>query len=221
MAGTYDRGMKVSQATIDHIKKMGMTEAIRQANSGSAGAEFTEAARRMYGGNRVSNTVGEPTAEAPKEKAGPSSPSKAESAPAAEAPKTQPISSVRPASIDKKTAALRSSAESAQKEYAAKGRGGGREKAAKSAGMALNTRLFTGPARQAHAKKTAAAEGKAKSSEVESLNARLASAKAELSKKGSGRGREGRVKAIERALTKVKKPGTKVRNSLSDSSSFL
>lgn len=45
----YDMSKKVSQKTIDDMKTMGMDKAIERANSGTAGAEFEEGARRMYG----------------------------------------------------------------------------------------------------------------------------------------------------------------------------
>ena len=43
---------KVSQATIDKIKKMGMTAALKQAGT-SGNGEFVEGIRRMYGANRL------------------------------------------------------------------------------------------------------------------------------------------------------------------------
>lgn len=46
----YDRSVRVSQSVIDEIKKIGMKAAIEKANSGSAGLEFREGAKRMYGG---------------------------------------------------------------------------------------------------------------------------------------------------------------------------
>ena len=39
----------VKQSTIDDMKRMGMSKAIERANSGEAGQEFEEGARRMYG----------------------------------------------------------------------------------------------------------------------------------------------------------------------------
>lgn len=51
--------IKVSQKTIDDIKKMGMTKALKlagmnaQATQAGAVAEYQEAARRMYGAKRV------------------------------------------------------------------------------------------------------------------------------------------------------------------------
>jgi len=49
---------KVSQATIDSIKKMGMTEALKLAGknnktSGGMAREFQEGVRRMYGAKRL------------------------------------------------------------------------------------------------------------------------------------------------------------------------
>lgn len=40
--------LKVSQATVDSINKMGMEKALAKARSGESGAEFEEAARRFY-----------------------------------------------------------------------------------------------------------------------------------------------------------------------------
>lgn len=45
----YDSSVKVKQEVIDRIKKMGMGEAVKAANSGSESAEFVEGAKRMYG----------------------------------------------------------------------------------------------------------------------------------------------------------------------------
>lgn len=47
----------VKQSTIDEMKKIGMSKAIERANSGTAGSEFTEGARRMYG-KRIKSAVG-------------------------------------------------------------------------------------------------------------------------------------------------------------------
>jgi hypothetical protein len=49
-------GTKVSQATIDKIKKMGMSAALKGASSASA--EMQEGLRRMYGANRVKAAMG-------------------------------------------------------------------------------------------------------------------------------------------------------------------
>ena len=47
--------IKVSQATIDKIKKMGMTKALKSAPN--AGPEMKEALTRMYGANRVATAT--------------------------------------------------------------------------------------------------------------------------------------------------------------------
>lgn len=44
--------VKVSQATIDRIKKMGMTAALKKAGT-SSNAEYVEGIRRMYGARRL------------------------------------------------------------------------------------------------------------------------------------------------------------------------
>jgi FKBP-type peptidyl-prolyl cis-trans isomerase len=44
--------IKVSQATIDRIKKMGMTAALKKAGT-SKNAEYVEGIRRMYGERRL------------------------------------------------------------------------------------------------------------------------------------------------------------------------
>lgn len=49
--------VKVSQATIDGIKKMGMTKALSGVKS-SSGAEYKEAVRRMYGETRLQKALG-------------------------------------------------------------------------------------------------------------------------------------------------------------------
>jgi hypothetical protein len=48
--------IKVSQATIDKIKKMGMTKALKSAPK--ANAEMTEGLRRMYGQRRLDAAMG-------------------------------------------------------------------------------------------------------------------------------------------------------------------
>jgi hypothetical protein len=48
---------KVSQATIDKIKRMGMTKALASAKTNKS-AEFQEGLRRMYGAKRVSAAMG-------------------------------------------------------------------------------------------------------------------------------------------------------------------
>ena len=52
MSPSRGSNIKVKQSTIDEMKKIGMSEAIKKANSGNASAEFVEGAKRMYG-NRV------------------------------------------------------------------------------------------------------------------------------------------------------------------------
>jgi hypothetical protein len=49
--------IKVSQKTIDQIKKMGMTKALGSASSNKS-AEFQEGLRRMYGQRRLSKATG-------------------------------------------------------------------------------------------------------------------------------------------------------------------
>jgi hypothetical protein len=44
---------KVSQRTIDNIKSMGMTKALKQVTSTSKSKEFKEGVSRLYGANRV------------------------------------------------------------------------------------------------------------------------------------------------------------------------
>lgn len=48
---------KVSQGTIDKIKGMGMTAALKRAGT-SSNAEFVEGVKRMYGARRVSAAKG-------------------------------------------------------------------------------------------------------------------------------------------------------------------
>jgi hypothetical protein len=45
--------IKVSQATIDKIKAMGMTKALKTAATGKANAEMREGLKRMYGAKRL------------------------------------------------------------------------------------------------------------------------------------------------------------------------
>ncbi len=47
-----NKNIKVSQLTIDSMKKLGMSKAIERANSGQASEEEVEGARRFYG-NRI------------------------------------------------------------------------------------------------------------------------------------------------------------------------
>jgi len=46
------KAVKVSQGTIDKIKKMGMTKALKKAGKGGS-AEYIEGIRRMYGAERL------------------------------------------------------------------------------------------------------------------------------------------------------------------------
>lgn len=59
----YDRSVKVSQLTVDSMKKLGMKAALDKANSGSADAEYVEAAKRFYG-NRVTGKAKAPSKSA-------------------------------------------------------------------------------------------------------------------------------------------------------------
>lgn len=96
MADRYDRTVKVNQSTIDEIKKLGMSEAIKKANSGSASREFVEGAKRFYGGNKVSGTTtgGNESKRGVRGQGG--GPSTTSSPSPTESPKTQPISSNKP-----------------------------------------------------------------------------------------------------------------------------
>ena len=62
-------GTKVSQATIDKIKKMGMSAALKGASSASA--EMQEGLRRMYGANRVKAAMGSSKSSVPAQKSTP------------------------------------------------------------------------------------------------------------------------------------------------------
>jgi hypothetical protein len=61
---TYNRKIKVSQSTIDDIKKLGMSKALRLAKENAAGpqkglvAEYQEATRRLYGDRRFAAATG-------------------------------------------------------------------------------------------------------------------------------------------------------------------
>ena len=55
---TVTPGTKVSQATIDKIKAMGMKKAL--ANASNASAEMREGLKRMYGANRVAKASPNP-----------------------------------------------------------------------------------------------------------------------------------------------------------------
>lgn len=50
--------IKVSQATIDKIKAMGMTKSLKKAQT-STNAEYQEAIKRMYGTRRASAAKGQ------------------------------------------------------------------------------------------------------------------------------------------------------------------
>lgn len=54
-----NKSILVSQATIDNMKRMGMSKAIERANSGQASEEEVEGARRFYG-NRVTGSAKKP-----------------------------------------------------------------------------------------------------------------------------------------------------------------
>jgi hypothetical protein len=56
MATKANRSIKVSQATIDKIKKQGMTASLKSA-SGNNSPEYREALRRMYGDARVAKAT--------------------------------------------------------------------------------------------------------------------------------------------------------------------
>jgi hypothetical protein len=69
---TYNRKIKVSQGTVDDIKRLGMTKALRLAKMNAKGpqeglvAEYQEATRRLYGDRRFAAATG----TAPKKAAG-------------------------------------------------------------------------------------------------------------------------------------------------------
>ena len=56
MATKPNRNIKVSQATIDKIKKQGMTASLKSASSNNS-PEYREALRRMYGDARVAKAT--------------------------------------------------------------------------------------------------------------------------------------------------------------------
>jgi len=56
MATKFNRNIKVSQATIDKIKKQGMTASLKSASSNNS-PEYREALRRMYGDARVAKAT--------------------------------------------------------------------------------------------------------------------------------------------------------------------
>ncbi len=61
---TWNKKVKVSQSTIDDIKRLGMSKALRLAKENAAGpqkglvAEYQEATRRLYGDKRFSAATG-------------------------------------------------------------------------------------------------------------------------------------------------------------------
>lgn len=59
----------VSQATIDQIKKQGMTAAIKKAAAGGASASYVEGVKRMYGASRLAKATSSRINEASKPKA--------------------------------------------------------------------------------------------------------------------------------------------------------
>jgi hypothetical protein len=59
----------VSQATIDQIKKQGMTAAIKKAAAGGASASYVEGVKRMYGAGRLAKATSSRINEAQKPKA--------------------------------------------------------------------------------------------------------------------------------------------------------
>ena len=56
MATKFNRNIKVSQATIDKIKKQGMSASLKAASSNNS-PEYREALRRMYGDARVAKAT--------------------------------------------------------------------------------------------------------------------------------------------------------------------
>lgn len=62
MSAKYKGTTKVSQATIDSIKKLGMTAALKKAAT-SKNVEYLEGVRRMYGANRLGSVQGAATAK--------------------------------------------------------------------------------------------------------------------------------------------------------------
>ena len=56
MATKANKNIKVSQATIDKIKKQGMTASLKSASSNNS-PEYREALRRMYGDARVAKAT--------------------------------------------------------------------------------------------------------------------------------------------------------------------
>ena len=50
--------VKVSQATIDTIKKQGMSAALKKAAAGGVSKEYMEGVKRMYGTKRLATATG-------------------------------------------------------------------------------------------------------------------------------------------------------------------
>ena len=66
---TAKKKITVSQATIDQIKKQGMTAAIKKAAAGGASASYVEGVKRMYGAGRLAKATSSRINEAQKPKA--------------------------------------------------------------------------------------------------------------------------------------------------------
>lgn len=62
MSAKYKGTTKVSQSTIDSIKKLGMTAALKKAGT-SKNPEYLEGVKRMYGAKRVASVQGAATAK--------------------------------------------------------------------------------------------------------------------------------------------------------------
>jgi len=62
MSKKYKGTAKVSQTTIDNIKKLGMSAALKKAGS-SKNAEYLEGVKRMYGAKRVASAQGAQSAK--------------------------------------------------------------------------------------------------------------------------------------------------------------
>lgn len=54
---TASKRITVSQATIDQIKKQGMTAAIKKAAAGGVSASYMEGVKRMYGAKRLAKAT--------------------------------------------------------------------------------------------------------------------------------------------------------------------
>lgn len=54
---TASKRVTVSQATIDQIKKQGMTAAIKKAAAGGVSASYMEGVKRMYGAKRLAKAT--------------------------------------------------------------------------------------------------------------------------------------------------------------------